>query len=527
MKFFGSKRHEHAGEGQHLERKPSPDTDGRITFRACFMGLVASMGGMIFGYSSGQVSGYFMMKDYGERFGVSNGDGTYNFSAARQGTITGLLSIGCLFGSLVAGNLCDSIGRRKTISISALWTCVGTIIEVASQHAWYQHAIGRLVTGLGVGALSVAVPMYQSESAPAIIRGLIVSCYQLFVTLGIWCAEMVNWGTNHYDGSASWRIPNALNFLWALLLGVGILLLPESPRFAYRKGKVEEARKTIANLAGLDINSPSVNRQIDDIREKLEEEQALPETRLVEIFTGPRMAYRTILGITLQAGQQLTGINFFFYFGTTVFASTGLKDSYVTQLILGSVNCACTFGGLYVVQKCGRRKSLMIGAAWMMMCFFIYAFVGHFALDRQDPLSTPAAGAVLVTFSCLAIAAFATTWGPLVWAVVAEMYPSQYRSRCMAIATATNWLFNFLIGFFTRFITDAIDYFYGLVYAGCCAALVAIVFFFVIESKDRTLEEIDTMYVQHVNPITSSKWVGEPHGTKHAREGVTDEEASS
>ncbi|KAK2668551.1 Sugar/inositol transporter, partial [Fusarium oxysporum f. sp. vasinfectum] len=400
MKFFGSKRHEHAGEGQHLERKPSPDTDGRITFRACFMGLVASMGGMIFGYSSGQVSGYFMMKDYGERFGVPNGDGTYNFSAARQGTITGLLSIGCLFGSLVAGNLCDSIGRRKTISISALWTCVGTIIEVASQHAWYQHAIGRLVTGLGVGALSVAVPMYQSESAPAIIRGLIVSCYQLFVTLGIWCAEMVNWGTNHYDGSASWRIPNALNFLWALLLGVGILLLPESPRFAYRKGK------------------------IDDIREKLEEEQALPETRLVEIFTGPRMAYRTILGITLQAGQQLTGINFFFYFGTTVFASTGLKDSYVTQLILGSVNCACTFGGLYVVQKCGRRKSLMIGAAWMMMCFFIYAFVGHFALDRQDPLSTPAAGAVLVTFSCLAIAAFATTWGPLVWAVVAEMYPS-------------------------------------------------------------------------------------------------------
>ncbi|EWY81402.1 MFS transporter, SP family, sugar:H+ symporter [Fusarium oxysporum f. sp. melonis 26406] len=336
MKFFGSKRHEHAGEGQHLERKPSPDTDGRITFRACFMGLVASMGGMIFGYSSGQVSGYFMMKDYGERFGVPNGDGTYNFSAARQGTITGLLSIGCLFGSLVAGNLCDSIGRRKTISISALWTCVGTIIEVASQHAWYQHAIGRLVTGLGVGALSVAVPMYQSESAPAIIRGLIVSCYQLFVTLGIWCAEMVNWGTNHYDGSASWRIPNALNFLWALLLGVGILLLPESPRFAYRKGKVEEARKTIANLAGLDINSPSVNRQIDDIREKLEEEQALPETRLVEIFTGPRMAYRTILGITLQAGQQLTGINFFFVSKLNGITSQQLTNNHSTSEPLSS-----------------------------------------------------------------------------------------------------------------------------------------------------------------------------------------------
>ncbi|KAF5026743.1 hypothetical protein F66182_1162 [Fusarium sp. NRRL 66182] len=527
MKFFGSKRTEHAGEGEHLERKSSPDTDGRVTMLACFMGAVASFGGLLFGYTSGQISGYFMMQDYGARFGEPNGDGTYEFSAARQGTITGLLSIGCLLGSLIAGNLCDTLGRRMTISVSALWTCVGTVIEVASMHAWYQHAIGRLVTGLGVGALSVVVPMYQSESAPAIIRGLIVSCYQLFVTLGIWLAEMVNYGTNDMSGSSSWRIPNGLNFLWALMLGVGILFLPESPRFAYRKGREEEARKTIANLAGLDVNSPSVNRQIDDIREKLDEERSLPETRLVEIFTGPRMMYRTLLGVVLQAGQQLTGINFFFYFGTTVFASTGLKDSYVTQLILGSVNCACTFGGLYVVQKCGRRISLMVGAAWMMMCFFIYAFVGHFALDRSNPQNTPAAGTVLVTFSCLAIVAFATTWGPLVWAVVAEMYPSQYRSRCMALATATNWLFNFLIGFFTRFITDAIDYFYGLVYAGCCFALVFIVFFFVIESKDRTLEEIDTMYVQKVNPITSRKWVAPNHISKGAREGVTDEEQSS
>ena len=253
-----------------------------------------------------------MMEDYGARFGEPDGNGKYEFSAARQGTITGLLSIGCLIGSLIAGNLCDTIGRKMTISVSSLWTCVGTIIEVASMHAWYQHAIGRLVTGLGIGALSVAVPMYQSESAPAIIRGLIVSCYQLFVTLGIWTAEMVNWGTNDYAGSSSWRIPNGLNFLWALILGAGILLLPESPRFAYRKGREAEARSTIARLAGLDENAPSVNRQIDDIREKLEEERALPEVRLVEIFTGPRMLYRTLLGITLQAGQQLTGINFFF-----------------------------------------------------------------------------------------------------------------------------------------------------------------------------------------------------------------------
>lgn len=178
----------------------------------------------------------------------------------------------------------------------------------------------------------------------------------------------------------------------------------------------------------------------------------------------------------------------------------------MTQIILGSVNVFCTFGGLYVVKACGRRNALMAGAAWMMICFFVYSFVGHFKLDLENPANTPEAGNVLIVFSCLFIVAFATTWGPLVWAVVAELYPAKYRARAMALATASNWLWNFLIGFFTRFITDAIDYLYGLVFAGCCAALVLVVFFFLIESKDRTLEEIDTMYLLHVNPITSSKW---------------------
>ncbi|KAJ4171911.1 hexose transporter hxt5 [Fusarium falciforme] len=527
MKFF--KRHEQAGEEQHLERKHTTNdvAEQKVTFVACFLGLVASIGGFKFGYVSGQISGFFMMDDYSRRFGELQDDGSYTFSAVRQGTIVGLLSAGCLIGSLIAGNLADSIGRRLTISLTALSTCIGTIIEISSTTHWVQFAIGRLVTGFGIGSLSVVVPMYQSESSPAIIRGILVSCYQLFVTLGIWTAEMVNWGTEARTNSASWRIPNGLSFLWSLILGAGILFLPESPRYAYRKGREEEARNTIARLAGLEPNAPSVNRQIAEMQEKLEEERALPDTKWHEIFTGPRMAYRTTLGIVLQAGQQLTGINFFFYFGTTIFASTGLSNSYVTQLILGSVNCACTFAALYIVQKCGRRNALMVGGAWMMMCFFVYAFVGHFALDSENPLNTPAAGAVLVTFSCLAIAAFATTWGPLVWAVVAELYPSQYRSRCMALATAANWLWNFLISFFTRFIVDAIDYFYGLVFAGCCAALVAIVFFFLIESKDRTLEEIDTMYMQHVNPITSSKWDPNTQSNKGRGGQTTDEEHSS
>jgi SP family sugar:H+ symporter-like MFS transporter len=263
--------------------------------------------------------------------------------------------------------------ERLAISVSALWACVGIVIEISSQQAWYQFAIGRLVTGVSIGALSVVVPMYQSESSPAIIRGVLVSTYQLFITFGIWTSYMVEWGTHTNtsisSSNAAWRIPNGLGFLWALILGVGILFLPESPRFAFRQGREDEARQTIAGLAGVDPHHKSVQDQLTQIRVKLDEESQEGKAKLYEIFTGPRMLYRTVLGVVLQAGQQLTGANFFFYYGTTVFSATGLTDSYVTQIILGSVNVLCTFGGLYVVQKVGRRKALIAGATWIMACF--------------------------------------------------------------------------------------------------------------------------------------------------------------
>ncbi|KAK7983507.1 hypothetical protein PG989_010909 [Apiospora arundinis] len=523
---FLKKNASHGEKREEGVAGPSTATDNpvahqKVTFIAVFLGVVASIGGFMFGYVSGQISGFFQMTDFARRFGEPQDDGSFTFSPARQGTITGLLPVGCMVGALIAGKIADSLGRRLAISVSALWSCVGIIIEISSNTAWFQFAIGRLVTGMSIGALSVVVPMYQSESSPAIIRGVLVSTYQLFITLGIWTSNMVVWGTHKnldHEGSAAWRVTNGLGFAWALVLGVGIMFLPESPRFAYRAGREDEARATIARLAGVATDDKSVNDQITQIRVKLDEEKAGADTKWYEAFTGPRMAYRTTVGVVLQAGQQLTGANFFFYYGTTVFAATGLSDSYVTQIILGTVNVVCTIFGLWVIQKSGRRPALMIGAAWMAVCFFIYAFVGQYSLDSEDPSRTPGAGSALIVFSCLAIAAFAITWGPLVWAVVAELYPAKYRAPCMALATMSNWFWNFMISFFTRFITDTIHYWYGLVFAGCCVALVIFVFFFVIETKDRSLEEIDTMHLLHVNPITSAKWDGSqvPEGVKGA-----------
>jgi SP family sugar:H+ symporter-like MFS transporter len=527
-----------ANEAAQLEKTSSPlanpahagnnelsADDQKITFIAVFLGLVASIGGFMFGYTSGQISGYFQMADYQRRFGeftddpskIGNNGIPYWFNVTRQGTIVSMLCAGALVGSLVVGKLADTLGRRMAVSASAFFCAIGMIIEISSTTHWAQFAVGRLVTGMGVGALSVTVPMYQSESTPAVIRGVVVACYQLFVTLGIWTAYMINYGTHNMDNSASWRITVGLGFLFTFILGGGMLFLPESPRFAFRQGREEEARATIARLGGVDTHHKSVNDQINEIRFKLDEERAGKDTKWWEMFTAPTMLRRVMIGVVLQAGQQLTGANFFFYYGTTVFQGVGLDNSYVTQIILGSVNVFCTFGGLWVVQKCARRTALIVGALWAVCCFLIYALVGELVLEKTG---SSAAGNVLIVFTCLFIVSFATTWGPLVWAVVAELYPARYRAPCMALATASNWLWNFLISFFTTFIVNDIHYWYGLVFGGSCLFLAGFVFFFVIESKDRSLEEIDTMYVLGVNPITSAKWDGSkvPNDEESSRE---------
>merc|ERR1712093_903442 len=144
-----------------------------------------------------------------------------------------------------------------------------------------------------------------------------------------------------------------------------------------------------------------------------------------------------------------------------IFSSIGIDNSFITQIILGSVNVVCTFPGLYMVEKFGRRKCLTIGALWMCMCFLVFASLGNFKLYNADGSSNQTIGYVMIVFASLFIAALASTWGPMAWACVAEMYPGKYRSQGIAFCSASNWFFNFYLAFFTPLITDQIDFAYG------------------------------------------------------------------
>lgn len=297
-----------------------------------------------------------------------------------------------------------------------------------------------------------------------------------------------------------------ITFLWIMILGFGMALFPETPRYDFRKGKVNRAKRTMMKFYGVPENHKILHEEFSEIQQKHREELATKDEHWWAMFRGPRMPYRILLGVALQALQQLTGANYFFYYGTVIFRGAGISNSYITQMILGAVNFGSTFLGLYNIEHFGRRKSLIVGAAWMCICFLIFASVGHFALDIETPENTPKAGTTMVVFACLFILGFASTWGPMVWAIIAELYPSRYRAQAMALATASNWFWNFLLAFFTPFITDKIDFLYGYVFAGCLFLAAATVYFGVIEGKGRTLEELDTMYVLKVKPWKSEKY---------------------
>lgn len=258
--------------------------------------------------------------------------------------------------------------------------------------------------------------MYQSETAPRQVRGALVSCYQLFITLGIFLADCINFSTVKRSGPVSWQLPMGIGFIWPVLMIIGICFLRESPRWDYRKGNVERARTTVALTYGVSENHWEVNREIQEIKAKLDAEMVGGKKHpWYEIFTGPAMLYRTLLGITLQALQQLTGANFFFYYGTTIFQATGISNSYVTSMILGGINFGSTCLALWVIDRFGRRRVLIAGGLWMFAMFMVFASVGHFLLDQQTPMNTPTAGTVMIVFAALFIFGYAISWAPGVW----------------------------------------------------------------------------------------------------------------
>lgn len=493
---------EHNYDPSALPQNPIvPDEPKSKYVMPAIMCCLIAFGGYVFGWDTGTISGFVNMPEFIHRFGQISGEGTYYLSKARTGLMVSIFNIGCALGGVTLGKTADMYGRKIGLMITMVVYIVGIIIQIASVKSWVQYFIGRIIAGLAVGAVSVLAPMFISETAPKAIRGALVSMYQLMITLGIFLGYCTTYGTYHgYSDSRQWRIPLGLSFAWALLMILGMVFTPESPRYLIEAGRLDEAKASLAKVNRTDVDSDFIKNEMDILVAAIELEQSAGNASWGELFTGkPKIFYRLVVGVVLQSLQQLTGDNYFFYYGTLIFQSVGLKDSFETSIIFGVINFASTFLSLFVVDRFGRRKTLMGGSAGMLVCLVIYASIGvknlysgGFGVDANKPV-----GDAMIFLACFFIFFFATTWGPAVYVVVSETYPLRIRSKGMAIATAANWLWGFLIAFFTPFIAGAIHFAYGYVFFGCLVFSFFFVFAFVPETKGLSLEEVDELYTNY------------------------------
>lgn len=472
--------------------------------------LMVAFGGFIFGWDTGTISGFVRQTDFIRRFGQTRANGTHYLSNVRTGLLVSIFNIGCAIGGVVLSRLGDTLGRRTGLMIVVLIYIVGILIQITSFNKWYQYFIGRIISGLGVGGITVLSPLLISEVSPKQLRGTLVSCYQLMITAGIFLGYCTNFGTKNYNDSTQWRVPLGLSFAWALFMIFGMGFVPESPRFLVEVGKVEEARKALSRTNKTSMDSPLVTLEIEKYEASIEAEKLGGSASWTELVTGkPQMLRRTLMGMMIQSLQQLTGANYFFYYGTTIFQAVGLQDSFETAIVLGVVNFASTFVALYTVDHFGRRNCLLWGCVGMVCCYVVYASVGVTRL-HPNGLNNPSskgAGNCMIVFACFFIFCFATTWAPIAYVIVSESYPLRIRSKAIAVANACNWMWGFLISFFTPFITSAIQFSYGYVFMGCMVFAYFFVFFVVPETKGLTLEEVNEMYEENVLPWKSTSWI--------------------
>jgi sugar porter (SP) family MFS transporter len=502
-----------------------------VTWKAYLMCAFASFGGIFFGYDSGYINGVNASELF---ISYIEGDGIKELSGPRTSLITSILSCGTFFGAIIAGDVADIIGRKWTVIMGCFIYMVGVIIQMITgpNNALGAIVSGRLIAGIGVGFESAIVILYMSEICPRKVRGALVAGYQFCITIGILLASCVCYATKDRGDSGEYRIPIAIQFPWALILGGGLLFLPDSPRYYVKKGKIEQATDALARVRGQPLDSVYVQNELAEIIANEEYERALiPATSWIgswaSCFKGSLWHQgsnlrRTILGTSLQMMQQWTGVNFIFYYSTPFLKSTGAIDnSFLISLIFTLVNVCSTPLSFWTVERFGRRTILIVGAFGMLISQFLVAIIGitvgfnktHPTPTEDDPEKTTANNIAAVNaqiaFIAIAIFWFASTWGPGAWIVLGEIFPLPIRSRGVGLSTASNWLWNTIIAVITPYMVakdkgnmrSSVFFVWGAL----CTCAFVYSYFLVPETKGLSLEQVDKM-LEESTPRTSAKW---------------------
>jgi len=430
---------------------------------------ITATGGLLFGYDTGVISGALLFIR-----------GDFTLSTFMEGVVVSFLLVGAVTGALTGGPLSDRFGRRPITLLAALIFAVGAIAAALAPTVGIL-VLARFILGLGVGLASLIVPLYIAEIAPPDTRGGLVSLNQLMITIGILLSYIVGVLFTPIEG---WRWMFGVAVIPALVLGIGMFFLPESPRWLVKNGKLDKARLVLAR-SRVESEVETEMRQMEEL-ERLEREQA--QTGYKELLT-PWIRPALIIGVGLAIFQQITGINTVIYYAPTILEIVGFSAAgaiAATALGVGVVNVGFTILAVRIIDRVGRRPLLIIGLIGMTISLALLGLV--FSLE-----STSTAAGLLATI-CLAlyIASFAISLGPVFWLMISEIYPLSIRGSAMSVAAICNWGSNFIVALTFPVLLAALGgagAFWLFAAIGVVAWL--FVFFMVPETKGRSLEEIE------------------------------------
>jgi MFS transporter, SP family, arabinose:H+ symporter len=448
------------------------------------LALIAALGGFLFGFDTAVISGThgFVTEQF-------------NLNPMAEGWFVSVALLGCIIGVIIAGFLSDAFGRKPVLILCAVLFSVSAIgCAVSATHT--QLIIFRLLGGLAIGVASIISPLYISEIAIPRMRGRLVTLYQLAITVGILAAYLsnywiltavskINFSTGSYWSwimvEEMWRGMFGAEIIPALIFFIFLLLVPESPRFLMTRGKESKAHTILAQISG----ETTAQAEITEIRQSLQEKTA----SFGELFS-PGVFKALLIGISLAMFSQFSGINAIIYYGVKILreAGFGAGDAFWGQVTIGIVNTVFTLVAIFTIDKFGRKPLLIWGVSGAVISLVMIGVL--FAVDNTS-------STLLLIFILFYIACFAFSFGPVVWVILSEIYPTRIRGRAMGVATVTLWASNWVVGQFTPTLLETVTASGTFwLFALTCFPAIIVTWKLVPETKRRNLEEIEKLWLK-------------------------------
>lgn len=431
--------------------------------------FISALGGYLFGFDFAVISGAlpFLRKEFA-------------LDPVWEGFLTGSLALGCIVGCLVAGKIAEKYGRRPGLMVAALIFAISSLGIAFSQGLTY-FVIMRFAAGIGVGMASMLCPMYIAEISPAAVRGRNVAINQLTVVLGILITNLCNYFLAD-SGVGAWRWMFGLGVIPSVIFLIGVLWLPESPRWLMKAGQADKAKQVLSKIGAPEF----VDTTLAAIEKSLTGNTKLSYKAVFEKAVRPAV----LVGITLAVFQQFCGINVVFNYTSTIFASVGssLNQQLFETVSIGIVNLVFTLLAMWQVDKLGRRPLMLIGSLGLSVLYIALAF----------SLQSHVAAGIISIFVLLAISVYATSIAPITWVLISEIFPNKIRSEASTVAVVSLWGAYFVLVFTFPILAKVLGT-YGPFYLYAVICFLGFLFIKtkVKETKGQTLEELEDNLIRH------------------------------